>query len=95
MKTLRDPKKNRRIKLTVKETAILKYLYRLDASVVDRKMLLGEIWGYSSSVTTHTLETHIYRLRQKIEADPAIPTLLLTEAGGYRLDLEMVSTLGA
>lgn len=75
----------RKIRLTEKETAILKFLYRAGAKVVGRDVLLTEVWGYNSGVTTHTLETHIYRLRQKIEADPSNAEILVTEAGGYRL----------
>ncbi len=74
-----------KIRLTEKETAILKYLYRAGEKAVTRDVLLHEVWGYNSGVTTHTLETHIYRLRQKIERRPAQAELLLTEAGGYRL----------
>ncbi|MGQ3672287.1 response regulator transcription factor [Xanthobacter sp. TB0136] len=74
-----------RIRLTEKETAILRYLYRAGQVPVPREILLQEVWGYNSGVTTHTLETHIYRLRQKIEPDPANPGLLETQAGGYRL----------
>lgn len=74
-----------RIRLTDKETSILKYLYRAGAKAVGREELLREVWGYNSNVTTHTLETHIYRLRQKIEPDPDTPKLLITESGGYRL----------
>lgn len=74
-----------RVKLTDKETAILRYLYRAAGQTVPRDTLLGEIWGYNSEVNTHTLETHIYRLRQKIEADAANATLLVTAPGGYRL----------
>ncbi len=85
-KLLQDVAKNRRIRLTEKESAILKYLYRAGGRPVGRQMLLNEVWGYNSAVTTHTLETHIYRLRQKIEPDPAHARLLLTEGGGYRLD---------
>ena len=76
---------NRRIRLTEKETNILKYLYRAGGKTVEREELLSEVWGYNANVTTHTLETHVYRLRQKIEADPANARILLTESGGYRL----------
>ena len=74
-----------KIRLTEKETNILKYLYRSGAKAVSREELLTEVWGYNAGVTTHTLETHVYRLRQKIEPDPSNAKLLLTEAGGYRL----------
>ena len=75
----------RKIRLTEKETAILKYLYRAGEKPVSREELLAEVWGYNAGVTTHTLETHVYRLRQKIEPEPGSAKLLLTEAGGYRL----------
>lgn len=75
----------RRVRLTEKETSILKYLYRAGAKPVPREELLREVWGYNSGVTTHTLETHIYRLRQKIEPEGDSPQLLITETGGYRL----------
>ena len=74
-----------KVRLTEKETSILKFLYRSGEKVVTRDVLLHEVWGYNAGVTTHTLETHIYRLRQKIEPDPASATILLTESGGYRL----------
>ncbi|MGG5809839.1 response regulator transcription factor [Falsiroseomonas sp. CW058] len=85
-KLLLEPARNRKIRLTEKEAAILKYLYRAGGRPVGRQILLNEVWGYNSAVTTHTLETHIYRLRQKIEPDPGQARLLLTEGGGYRLD---------
>ena len=75
----------RKIRLTEKETNILKFLYRSTEGVVPRDVLLHEVWGYNAGVTTHTLETHIYRLRQKIEPDPSNARLLVTESGGYRL----------
>ena len=75
----------KKIRLTEKETNILKYLYRAGAKAVSREELLTEVWGYNAGVTTHTLETHIYRLRQKIEPEPGQARLLLTDAGGYRL----------
>ena len=74
-----------KVRLTDMETAILKYLYRADNKAVNRDTLLGEIWGYNEGVSTHTLETHIYRLRQKIEADPSNVAILVKEPGGYRL----------
>ncbi len=76
---------DRKIRLTEKETNILKFLYRASDGVVARDVLLHEVWGYNAGVTTHTLETHIYRLRQKIEPDPSNARILLTESGGYRL----------
>ncbi len=76
---------DRKVRLTEKETAILKYLHRAGDKVVSRDTLLGEVWGYNAGVTTHTLETHVYRLRQKIEADPSNACILVTEPGGYKL----------
>jgi len=86
----------RPVRLTDKEVQILKYLYlhAQDSAkngsahdVVGRDELLGEVWGYNAAVTTHTLETHVYRLRQKMERDPAHAEILVTEPGGYRLNL--------
>jgi len=77
--------KGSKLKLTEKETAILRYLYRAGQKVVGRDTLLQEVWGYNANVTTHTLETHIYRLRQKIEDDPSRARILVTEPGGYKL----------
>lgn len=74
-----------KVRLTEKETSILKFLYRSGEKVVSRDVLLHEVWGYNAGVTTHTLETHIYRLRQKIETDPSNAELLVTETGGYKL----------
>ena len=76
---------NQKVRLTEKETSILKYLFRAGEKAVSRDVLLNEVWGYNAGVTTHTLETHIYRLRQKIEADPSSAEILVTEPGGYRL----------
>ncbi|MEJ2623858.1 MAG: response regulator transcription factor [Pseudolabrys sp.] len=83
-KVLLTPK-GTKVRLTEKETAILRYLYRAGQKPVSRETLLQEVWGYNSGVTTHTLETHIYRLRQKVEKDAAAPAILVTEAGGYKL----------
>jgi DNA-binding response OmpR family regulator len=68
-----------------KKTSILRHLYRAGQRPVPRRTLLQEVWGYNPEVTTHTLETHIYRLRQKIEKDAIVPSILITEVGGYRL----------
>jgi DNA-binding response OmpR family regulator len=80
---IRDDSK--KIRLTEKETAIIKFLYRAGEQVIGRDTLLHDVWGYNAGVTTHTLETHIYRLRQKIERDPSHAEILVTEAGGYKL----------
>jgi DNA-binding response OmpR family regulator len=86
-KLLEDKLGNRRVRLTSMECAVLKYLYHHQGhTVVTRQILAKEVWGYNSQVKTHTLETHMYRLRQKIEANPGAPTILLTEAGGYKLN---------
>lgn len=84
-KLLTDPSSRKKVRLTEKETAILKYLYRAGDQVIGRETLLGEVWGYNAGVTTHTLETHVYRLRQKIERNPTSAEILVTEPGGYRL----------
>ena len=84
-KLLVDDAQRKKVRLTEKETAILKYLYRAGHRIIGRDVLLNEVWGYNSGVTTHTLETHVYRLRQKIERDPAKAEILVTEPGGYRL----------
>jgi DNA-binding response OmpR family regulator len=83
-KLLRDPNKKQAIHLTDKEVSLLKFLLRSNGPI-DRKVLLDEVWGYNSGAATHTLETHIYRLRQKLEADPSNPILLITHESGYGL----------
>ena len=77
--------KGKKVRLTDKETSILRYLYRAGQQATSRERLLREVWGYNSGITTHTVETHIYRLRQKIEEDAAVPVILVTESSGYRL----------
>ena len=84
-KLLLQNETSQKVRLTEKETSILKYLYRAGEKVVSRDILLNEVWGYNAGVTTHTLETHIYRLRQKIEVDPSNAAILVTEPGGYKL----------
>ncbi len=85
-RTLFDPLLNRRLRLTDKETAVLKFLYRCGGKPVGRQILLREVWGYSNGASTHTVETHIYRLRQKIEPDPGSARIVVNEEGGYRLN---------
>jgi DNA-binding response OmpR family regulator len=77
--------KGGKLRLTEKEAAILRFLHRAERQAVPRETLLRDVWGYNANVTTHTLETHIYRLRQKIEDDPTDARLLVTDAGGYKL----------
>jgi DNA-binding response OmpR family regulator len=78
---------NQRIRLSIRETDILKYLYRAGNHITSRETLLEAVFGYHCTAKTHTVETHIYRLRQKIEIDPADPRLLVTRPGGYRLNI--------
>ena len=75
------------IQLTAKEFLLFKHLVQKNGRIQPREVLLEEVWGYNAQVTTHTLETHVYRLRQKIEDDPSNSELLITEAGGYRLNI--------
>ena len=84
-KQLLDNETNKKVRLTDKETSIIKYLFLAGERVVSRAVLLDEVWGYTAGVTTHTLETHVYRLRQKIERNPSNAVLLVTEPNGYRL----------
>ena len=84
-KLLLENDRNQQVRLTEKETSILKYLFRAGDKAVSRNVLLNEVWGYNAGVTTHTLETHIYHLRQKIEIDPSSAEILVTAPGGYRL----------
>ncbi|WP_135081258.1 response regulator transcription factor [Terasakiella sp. SH-1] len=84
-KMLLENETDQKIRLTDKETNIIKFLYRAGGKVVGRDVLLDEVWGYNAGVTTHTLETHVYRLRQKIEKDPSNAQILVTEPGGYKL----------
>lgn len=84
IKLMVDNGDGREVRLTDKETAILEFLHRAGRAI-DRGTLLGAVWGYNAGVTTHTLETHVYRLRRKIERDPARAEILVTEPGGYRL----------
>ncbi len=86
-KLLRDAAKRRRIRLTEKETRLLRHLCRTPGELVERRVLLGEVWGYNSMTETHTLETHIYRLRQKMEREPRNPRLLVSGEGCYGLHL--------
>ncbi|WP_417798053.1 response regulator transcription factor [Terasakiella pusilla] len=84
-KMLVESETDKKVRLTDKETNIIKFLYRANGKVVGRDTLLDEVWGYNAGVTTHTLETHVYRLRQKIEKDPSNAQILVTEPGGYKL----------
>ena len=84
-RTLVETGSERKIRLTEKESRLLEYLYRAGDKPVSRAVLMEEVWGYNAAVTTHTLETHVYRLRRKIEPDPSEARLLVTEPGGYRL----------
>ena len=74
-------------KLTEKEVSILKYLYKNNGKIVNKNELMCEVWQYAADVATHTVETHIYRLRQKVEKDDASAQIISTSEGGYQLVL--------
>ena len=74
------------IELTEKEVGLLKCLLSTDEEIVDREKLLKQVWNYNPDVTTHTLDTHIYRLRQKLEKNPSIPRLIISEGGGFKIN---------
>ena len=76
------------VNLTEKETNILKYLYQYRDRIVSKEVLLNEVWSHTTSLTTHTLETYIYRLRKKIRVSFAGDELIVTKKGGYQLLLE-------
>lgn len=88
IKQLQLPGSGRPIRLTEKESAVLKFLYRADGAPIAREILLHEVWGYSAQASTHTVETHIYRLRRKIEQSPDTERLLVNDGEGYRLRLD-------
>ena len=84
LREIADIKSGSVVKLTEKEVSILKYLYKNQNGYVSKNDLQRNVWKYSEDVTTHTIETHIYRLRQKVEqADGR--RLIVTDNGGYKL----------
>jgi DNA-binding response OmpR family regulator len=85
VKLLVDPAAKKKMRLTELETAMLKYLYRAGDQPTPREKLLAEVWGYDRTANTHTIESHVHRLRRKLERDPRKAELLVTESGGYRL----------
>ena len=84
-RVLEDRETGKEVLLSDKETAILKFLYRAGETMVECDTLYSEVWSHAVPLSTHTLQTHIYRLRQKIERDPANPEILISESGGYRV----------
>ena len=86
-KEILNLRNNETTKLTEKEVAIIKYLYKNKDKVIGKNDLMQEVWGYAADATTHTVETHIYRLRQKVEHEDAEAQLILTSDGGYQLKI--------
>lgn len=75
------------IRLTELERKLLACLAEAEGAMIAREQLLALVWGYSAGVDTHTVETHVWRLRQKIETDDPATHFLVTEPGGYRVVL--------
>lgn len=78
-------KAGKRITLTPREALLIDYLRSAKGAPVPRRELLREVWGYAEMAETHTLETHVYRIRKKIDIDDAPFKLVTSESGGYRL----------
>lgn len=85
LRQLVSPDGRATIQLTRKEALLLSYLHKQQGHSIDRRTLLSEVWGYNGRAATHTLETHVYRLRRKMERDPSNAELLVSADGGYRL----------
>jgi len=85
-KTVTDKNSGNTVKLTERETMILNYLYKSYPKPVSKNRLLSEVWQYSPEATTHTVETHIYRLRQKVEVSEASSPIIITGESGYMLN---------
>ena len=83
-KTISSRQTNSKIILTEKETMVLKMLTRQAPQIVSKDDMLADIWGFQKGLATHTLETHIYRLRQKLTRLTADP-IIETAHDGYRL----------
>ena len=84
---LREAETGRLVRLTELELRLLSYLIDADGALVDREQLLERVWGYRADADTHTVETHVWRLRQKVETDDPATRFVVTETGGYRLIL--------
>ena len=85
-KEIKNLSTNKKIKLTEREVKMILYLYKMKGQIINKHQFLQEVWGYHPDVSTHTIETHIYRLRQKVEKDENSPELISTTAGGYKLN---------
>jgi DNA-binding response OmpR family regulator len=86
-KEIYDKKLKIMIKLTEREVSVIKYLYKNAGKIVSKNDLMQEVWEYSPDVATHTVETHIYRLRQKVEQDNPQNQFIITSDGGYQLKI--------
>ena len=78
------------IELSTREFQLLRYFYQRRGDVILREDILQDIWGYTADnmPTTRTIDNHIVKLRQKLEDDPADPTLILSIRGaGYKFDI--------
>lgn len=85
-KEIIDLTNNSIVKLTEKEVCIIKYLYRIHGKYASKTDLQKNVWQYNENVTTHTVETHVYRLRQKVENGTR--RLIVTDNGKYRLNTD-------